>query len=128
MQWQRLEEGEMVTVTLERTAVLPQTPADLIQGLWLLTPTQQNQLKSTAKPAYVFMRWDRLFNFRGFPSGFSNGHWHMDGHQPLLTLMADGKEEKWRVEVQPTTMTWTKADTTGPQEALHFTRTDTFPE
>lgn len=128
MQWQRLEEGELVIVKLEKADVLPQTPGDQIQGLWLLNPSQQRKEPATSPQPYVLIRPDRRFNFRGFPSDFTYGIWHMDGHKPLLTLVANGKEEQWQVEVQPTTMTWTKQGAEGQQEVLHYTRTDTFPK
>ena len=125
MEWQRLEEGELVHIKLKKASELPQAPADQLIGLWLLSATEG---ETPAPQAYVYLRPDRRFNFRGFPTGFAQGIWHVDGHKPLLTLLAEGREEQWQIAIQATTMTWTKANQAGPATVLYFTRTDTFPK
>ncbi|WP_224994514.1 hypothetical protein [Cesiribacter sp. SM1] len=128
MRWQRLEEGVLITVNLHKTENLPQTPSDDILGLWLLNPSDKVQQATGVPQAYALMRWDRRFNFKGIPGGQTYGFWQIDGHQPILTLLADGREEKWRIEILPTTMTWTKIAPAGQEQVLSFTRTDTFPK
>lgn len=126
MEWQRREEGNLVYIKLKKATELPQAPADQLIGLWLLSTTEK---EATATPqAYVYLRPDRRFNFSGFPTGYTQGIWHVDGHKPLLSLLADGREEQWQIDIQATTMTWTKTSPAGPASVLHFTRTDTFPE
>jgi hypothetical protein len=128
MRWQRLEEGMLVAVSLQKTDSLPQTPTDSILGVWLLNPGGAAQKTTDQPQPYVFMRADRRFNFRGMPGGQTGGFWQIDGHQPILTLISNGGEEQWLVAIQPTTMTWTKIAPAGQEQVLSFTRTDTFPE
>lgn len=92
MQLQREEEGQAVTVILQRTQEIPLAPWDEMVGLWELqkggTPGDMQSIS---------IRWDRRFVMRT-SMGRKAGVWHIDGHRPILRLISDAgdaEDSQW---------------------------------
>lgn len=105
MYWNRLEEGQKVEVTLERTDRLPETYGDRLLGLWKLEKAvgdgkyfKQSNNQKTAR--YLFLRWDRRFVI-GSEQGRINGVYNVNGHKPELELIPYGEDltrSFWKVD------------------------------
>lgn len=112
LQWVRTEEGEQVTVLLERRSTKPKSMADQLRGLWQMKTaelngvSQINNTKQEVEQSYLFLRWDRVAIERDFSGKRERGYWHIHSHRPLLTLLGlSSNEEQWKVEVSENQLT-----------------------
>lgn len=95
MIWNRVEDGNEVTVSLETTEELPQTPADRVQGLWKLTPDTEKVGET------LYLRWDNVY-VRTRSGKRERGYWQMHAHRPEITLISNdpgNSTSKWKVSV-----------------------------
>lgn len=98
MKWTREEERVQVTVTMRRSEELPIAPADQVQGLWDLTKVNKNgqNITDTYDPEnnhYLFIRWDRVYVERTPEGDRNTGYWHMNGHNPEMTILSHNPEQ-----------------------------------
>jgi hypothetical protein len=136
MTWRREEEGMEVTVTLHQTTEKPLAPWDRAQGLWLLGTvtrdgTDQTSADDPDDDAFVFIRWDRRYVIGGGAIPHQTGVWHIDGHQPILTLLPDdasAASSQWTVTAEGDHMMWRRTTADGTEEIRTFQRTRRFPE
>lgn len=95
MQFQREEDGQQVTVVLQRASNIPQAPWDEIVGFWNL-----KEGEAPGSMQSIFIRWDRRFVIHT-PDGRNTGIWHIDGHRPILRLISDAgdaEDSQWDFE------------------------------
>ena len=109
MVWTRMEEGQPVEVTLERTDELPTTTADELLGLWMLEEAQGKGnyfSPSSENKAYLFFRWDKRFVI-GSENGKIHGVYNVHGHKPEVELIPYGEIERnfWKVEFEENSIT-----------------------
>lgn len=135
MTWERMEEGEKVTVSLEPVRSIPKGPWDKVQGLWRVDQATKAgvDITSTYDPdgkRHIFMRWNRLYLDNLGPDGRLTGYWHINDHRPQLTLMSHDEttaQEVWKLEFSDTQMIWTRSDETNQGIKLVFKRISEFP-
>ena len=107
MIWERVEDGMVVVVSLEKIEELPMSKADELIGLWDLNKAikEEEVITYSSDPDdmfYIFIRWDRVYVQRSSQAERSTGCWHIHGHRPEITLISHKEKtdnEKWRVEV-----------------------------
>ncbi len=103
MTWERMEDGVLVQVELERSNQLPQTYGDRVLGLWTLEKAagKHNLLQATLDPNhYLFLRWDRRFVV-GTNEGRAYGVYNVHGHKPEVELIpynSQFQREFWTVD------------------------------
>lgn len=104
MVWQRIEEGQNLKVTLEKTKELPKTYGDELLGLWKLEKSTGKGIffdESVENNEYLFLRWDKRFvvnSLQGRISGVYNVH----GHKPEIELIPYNNKIKrsfWKAEI-----------------------------
>ncbi|MGB3182095.1 MAG: hypothetical protein WBB45_11945 [Cyclobacteriaceae bacterium] len=105
MIWKRREHDMNVRIRLARASDLPKTPADKLNGLWILPDTTSAASDSTTqdKVLYYYFRWDRIYTGRMKDGEAFRGYWHMNGHRPELTLLPHREGEQphsWTVSFQ----------------------------
>ena len=83
MQWQREEEGQLVTIDLYRADAPPLHPADAVVGLWQL----ENEAGEPIPDHQLFLRWDRIFIQNEPDQDRQTGYWHVQAHHPELGLI-----------------------------------------
>lgn len=135
MTWERMEEGEKVTVSLAPVIAIPKGPWDKVQGLWRVNQATKAgvDITSTFDPdgkRHIFMRWNRLFIDNLGPDGRLTGYWHINDHRPMLTLMSHDESkpnEVWNLEFSETEMTWSGATEENKSERLVYKRISEFP-
>lgn len=99
MIWQREEEGMMVIVNLAAIDKMPMAPADRVTGLWKLIKVEEegeNIIKSVDPNGQQFahFRPDKRYRLRLPDNSFTQGYWHMDGHNPEFTLISYNRQEE----------------------------------
>jgi len=95
MQFQRKEDGQQVTVVLQRASNIPEAPWDEIVGFWNL-----KEGRAPGNMQSISIRWDRRFVIHT-PDGRKTGVWHIDGHRPILRLISDAgdaEDSQWNFE------------------------------
>ncbi|MCV9385675.1 hypothetical protein [Reichenbachiella ulvae] len=97
MFWEREEEGMRVKVTLSPINKFPAAPADQVIGLWDLQIVKQKGKDITASYdpkglQYLNVRWTRQYDVRLADGSQTRGFWHMDAHDPRLSLVNYDKE------------------------------------
>jgi hypothetical protein len=96
MQWQREEEGQLVTIDLSRAEEPPLHPADAVVGLW----QRENEAGAPETGHQLFLRWDRIFIENDPEQGRQTGYWHVQAHNPELGLIYHDTERPrtyWRL-------------------------------
>ncbi len=103
MIWKRIEEGQNVVVTLEKTNELPKTYGDHLLGLWKLENSKGNGVffdESVENNEYLFLRWDKKFLINS-SNGKINGVYNVHGHKPEIELIPYNSKIKrsfWKVD------------------------------
>ncbi len=125
MIWERQEEGMTVRVTLSPTDKLPMAPADYLEGVWKLVQasgeeSQELTQVEASRQHRLFFRWDRIYIHFSPTGERTSGYWHIDSHQPRLTLLSHDPNQtpqSWSIEVDEETliMTGTSEDNQGVQ-------------
>lgn len=112
MTWSRLEDGDKIVVSLERTQQLPTSYGDQIIGLWKLDKAVGNRAyfspdSNQESSDYIFFRWDRQFVLNT-EKGRINGVYNVNGHKPQVELIPYGKEvtrDFWQIDFEENAMT-----------------------
>lgn len=105
MVWNRVEEGAVVKVNLEKGLKLPVTYGDQLLGLWKLDNVEgEGKYFSSIKDSsnYLFIRWDRRFII-GSNKGKMHGVYNVHGHKPELELIPYSEKIKrsyWEIKFQ----------------------------
>ncbi|WP_200975045.1 hypothetical protein [Echinicola sp. 20G] len=136
MTWKRTEDGMQVTVNLKRIDSLPSGTADLLLGLWDLEKIEDQGQEVTAEfdpenKYYLFMRWDRIYSERTPDGQKQSGYWHINGHQPIITLLPHQSEQtplNWQVKVNQTSLTLKGLSEINKSKTMYFTRIQEFPQ
>jgi hypothetical protein len=103
MIWKRVEEGQNVTITLEKTDELPETYGDKLLGLWGLDKSTGKGIffdESIERNEYLFLRWDKRFLINS-TNGRINGVYNIHGHKPEIEFIPYGdniKRSFWKVK------------------------------
>lgn len=136
MVWEREEEGEIVTVSLEKTIKPPKSTADMLVGLWDLTDILRHKTSEMSKfdpkdRHYIFIRWDRVYVERTPEEQKVMGYWHINAHRPEITFLCDdgGKsKESWIVDVTETQLRMVGVSDFNKGIEKFYTRIHEFPK
>jgi hypothetical protein len=136
MLWQRDEDGENVKVTLNRIQKMPKSTADMMVGLWDVTEITEDEtsIMESFDPKnrhYLFIRWDRVYVERTPNGEKSSGYWHINGHNPEITLIShnnDKEQERWIVTVSDTEMYLIGLSDSNKNREITYTRINEFPK
>ena len=112
MFWVRMEEGQEVKVSLERSEQLPSTIGDEVMGLWELESMEGNDgyfgdSEGSQAKGILFFRWDKRFVI-GSEKGRINGVFNVHGHKPEVEMIPYGDQYKrnfWNMEIQENVLT-----------------------
>ncbi|MFK7904384.1 MAG: hypothetical protein AB8B69_04625 [Chitinophagales bacterium] len=134
MTWNRIEEGQNVTVSLVRASRLPSTFGDELIGLWKLEEAIGNgkyfeENNNTESGEYIFFRWDKKFSI-GSKKGRVSGVYNVHGHKPEVELIPYGEEVKrdfWKIQFDENDITL-KLLNTDSIITRKFQRIHEFPE
>lgn len=103
MIWKRIEEGQNVKVTLEKTNELPKTYGDKLLGLWKLEKSNGNGIffdESIENNEYLFLRWDKKF-LTNSSNERIRGVYNIHGHKPEIEFIPNNDKIKrsfWEIE------------------------------
>ncbi len=134
MVWERMENGDEVSIYLQRTGELPMAPQDLLTGLWELREYRiagKDQLEKydPENQVYFHFRWDKIYRERT-PSGtLIGGYWQMNSHRPELILIPEDenlKRNTWKVRFQGESLILTSGTEDPVTRVFH--RIHEFPE
>lgn len=108
MTWDRIEEGQSVTVSLKKENKLPQSPGDALLGIWSLEKVVEEEKDVTSmhdsrEIQSLFFRWDKKFVIRKSPGGTFSGVYNVHGHKNEVELIFYGddcKREQWAFEFE----------------------------
>jgi len=90
MTWDRMEEGQLVKVTLKKVDKKPVGPWDQVIGNWKLI---ESTMHDNIEGQQIFMRWDREYRAsEGLYPDNTSGVWHIAGHHPHLKLFSFNEE------------------------------------
>lgn len=136
MLWQRDENGEKVKVTLGRIQKMPKSTADMMVGLWDVTEITEDNISimksfDPKNKHYLFIRWDRVYVERTPSGDKSSGYWHINGHNPEITLIShsnDKAQERWIVSVSDTEMYLIGHSDTNKNRKITYARINEFPK
>lgn len=95
MTWTREEDGQALTVALEKIQKLPMTSANATMGLWVLDKVTYDgedisELNNPENNRYLHLRWDGVFIDQNGPEGRLRGPYRMHGHNPQIELIYYG--------------------------------------
>ncbi len=107
MEWDRIEKGQPVTVTLKRTNQLPVFHGDKLLGIWDLKAATEDSKDVTPfldpiNNRFLFFRWDNIYSDHNTPEGRLTGTYKVHGHKPEVEMMSYGEKcarEWWTFEV-----------------------------
>ncbi|KYG76695.1 hypothetical protein [Roseivirga echinicomitans] len=116
MIWERIEEGNKVSITLVNVNQKPMAPWDTLVGTWEIRiangihPTTGRVVAEylLERITYSF-NWDRRYNkFDTEGVLVETGIWQIDSHSPILTLISDDKDirTRWAIEFSNGNMLW----------------------
>lgn len=86
MIWERMEDGQPVTINLVKVDDFPKGPWDKAVGNWkLVESTEHDEVEGQG----IFLRWDREYRAQNGLLGENNsGIWHIAAHHPELRLLS----------------------------------------
>ncbi|MEN0003531.1 MAG: hypothetical protein AAF798_05285 [Bacteroidota bacterium] len=113
MTWQRTEEGQLVSVELEKIEKIPQAPFDQLLGVWKLT--ESNDSPKSSETAYLFLRWDKIAVIGRASEGKKYATFRTHGHKQELQIIY--YEQPLRREIWGYTLEHQDALTLERQEA-----------
>ncbi|GGK57334.1 MULTISPECIES: hypothetical protein [Flavobacteriaceae] len=132
MIWERMEEGLIVIVKLERIIQLPTTSGDKLLGLWKLNEsvgTDNYFSTSMGTNDYLFFRWDKRFVI-GTENGKVHGVYNVHGHKPEVELIPYGEQferDFWKIDFDENTLKL-KLLNTDSIVSRNFIRIHQFPQ
>ncbi|SNR32363.1 hypothetical protein SAMN06265371_101264 [Lutibacter agarilyticus] len=132
MIWERMEEGLIVIVKLERIIQLPTTSGDKLLGLWKLDEsvgTDNYFSTSMGTNDYLFFRWDKRFVI-GTENGKVHGVYNVHGHKPEVELIPYGEQferDFWIIDFDENTLKL-KLLNTDSIVSRNFIRIHQFPQ
>lgn len=113
MRWSRVEEGQPVTIVLDRVTEVPEASWDRLVGIWRYagsTGADDGMFVDAGENWFVYFGWDRRFRSGHHPPGFPPwGIWHVHAHRPELRLLSDAgdaADQRWRFTVANDTLRW----------------------
>ncbi|WNB17219.1 hypothetical protein [Marivirga arenosa] len=135
MYWEREEEGMNVKVTLRPIEKLPMSPADYLQGIWLLESIEKDNQSIMEEfdpngKHYLHIRWDRIYRNRNTEGERLSGYWHINGHRPEITFLphSEGENaESWKIEVNEENLIMTGISDSNDTIVRKYRRGNKFP-
>lgn len=112
MTWTRTEEGQQVTINLQRFEPTdwPQAPWDKITGAWRLNSEESTDSELPFQS--VFFRWDHLAIFnRRTELPVWRAMWRINAHRPELELApydANQSLSNWQIQFEDKQMMWSR--------------------
>ena len=108
MEWERMEEGAAVVVTLQRVNTRPRGYSDQVTGMWGLTDVMEGEVSVTETfdpegKHSLYLGWDRIYRGRNPQGDRESGYWHAHAHKMEITLLPhqEGQApETWQVQVE----------------------------
>lgn len=90
MIWERMEDGQFVTVNLEKTDNFPKGPWDQAIGNWKLVESTEHE---EVADQGIFLRWDREYRAQnGLLGDNDRGIWQIAAQHPQLRLVSFNDE------------------------------------
>lgn len=132
MIWERTEEGQEITVVLEKSNDLPTTNGDKIMGLWRLEESTGNGVffeKFNKNPESLFLRWDKKFVLKSDYESI-HGVYNVHGHKPEVEFIPYGESFErsfWKFNVDKDQITFTLLNSDSLVQGK-FVRIHEFPE
>lgn len=115
MTWERMEEGQLVQVSLSTfdPANWPTAPWDNISGLWTFDPENSTLITRAYSFKTAFFRWDNLVLFNWQQEGGDNWSalWRINAHRPTLEIAPNEEcatRESWEISFSDNQMRWTR--------------------
>ena len=101
MIWNRTEDGENVSVILERAEIIPKSEGNRLMGLWKIETISINDksVTSTLNPddkATLFLRWDNTYVFENYPQGKTYGIYKVHAHKPEIQMVNYGDKPQFQ--------------------------------
>jgi hypothetical protein len=112
MTWERVEDGQNIKVTLERSSKFPETHGDKLLGLWELEKAigkgkYFEASNETESLDYIFFRWDKRFVIESKKRRI-NGVYNVHGHKPEVELIPYGENlnrDFWTIDFEENQIT-----------------------
>lgn len=100
MIWNRVEEGMNVEVVLKPIEKLPMSPSDFLLGLWEIESSDTIVNHELGIGQKIYLNWEREYTLFSTEGKRTKGFWHLNGHQPILTLISrKGTFSVFQIEV-----------------------------
>ncbi|MCF2873986.1 MULTISPECIES: hypothetical protein [unclassified Tenacibaculum] len=98
MLWERKEEGEHVTVYLERINKIPTSEGNKLLGLWGLKSKKVDSIsKKVINPtSTLHLRWDNTYVIENSSKKKKYGIYKIHGHKPELQMVNYGDTPKFK--------------------------------
>jgi hypothetical protein len=101
MIWNRTEDGENVSVILERAEIIPKSEGNRLMGLWKIETISINDksVTSTLNPddkATLFLRSDNTYVFENYPQGKTYGIYKVYAHKPEIQMVNYGDKPQFQ--------------------------------
>lgn len=136
MVWERMEEGMLINVQLEKIEELPAVPADQAHGVWDLKKVQKAGNDITAQYdkeglAYLFIQWDRRYLMQDDEGKQHRGFWWVHPHRPMLELVSHEEgvpRRRWNMSFSENEMKLEGISDENKSLVLTYERIDYFPE
>ncbi|WP_323757482.1 hypothetical protein [Roseivirga sp.] len=116
MIWERIEEGNKVSITLVTVNQKPMASWDMIVGTWEISiPNGIHPTTGSVVAEYLLenitysFNWDRRYKkFDTEGILVETGIWQIDSYSPTLTLISDEKDTRtrWKIQFSNGNMTW----------------------
>ena len=101
MIWNRTEEGENVSVILERAEIIPKSKGNRLMGLWKIETISidDKNVTSALNPndkATLFLRWDNTYVLENYPKGKIYGVYKVHAHKPEIQMVNYGDKPQFQ--------------------------------
>ncbi|WP_272148918.1 hypothetical protein [Tenacibaculum aiptasiae] len=99
MLWERKEEGQDVTVYLERINKIPTSEGNKLLGLWELKSKKIDSIdsKKVVNPkSTLYLRWDNTYVIENSLKNKKYGVYKIHGHKPELQMVNYGETPKFK--------------------------------
>lgn len=101
MIWLRKEDGNDVSVFLERINKIPASEANKLLGLWkfdsiLYDDKEVSDSINPNKKAMLFLRWDNTYELHNYPKGKKYGIFKTHGHRLQLDMVNYSQKPKYQ--------------------------------
>lgn len=133
MLWKRKEEGENITVYLEKINEIPTSKGNELLGLWKLKSKRVKKdgeflnTNVTSKET-LFLRWDDTYVIQNGPREKKYGIYKIHGHKPELQIVNYGENPKfnfYKFSISKDNLTLVSTEN---NEELLYVRVHQFPQ